>query len=151
MKKTNPTFISKQIKLWVMEQIPNFYLPQYDDRFSGIKNIIMLKECIILGLERGMHEYSKKRGEDKRALNMLQKIINGLKVVENETSHNNSALESNSDSVGTNEPNVKEGKNKQTIRLNESQSHKIIKESVKEERLRQIIRESINKVLGCKY
>jgi len=70
--RTNPTFISKEIKTWVMELIP------VTDQQTRIINFQRMMDHIIIGLQQGLHEYEKVFPEDKEVSDKIKETIQKL-------------------------------------------------------------------------
>lgn len=70
--RTNPTFIAKQIKDWTMEILNEMYANARLEDFQTIK------KSIVLGLQRGMHEYEKVFPDDKEVLDEIKDTIQKL-------------------------------------------------------------------------
>ena len=70
--RTNPTFISKQVKDWTMEILNEMHANARLEDFQTIK------KSIVLGLQRGMHEYEKVFPDDKEILDEMKDTIQKL-------------------------------------------------------------------------
>lgn len=70
--RTNPTFISKQIKTWIMELIPEM------DQQTRLVNFERIMEHIIIGLQQGLHEYEKVFPDDKEVSDKIKETIQKL-------------------------------------------------------------------------
>ena len=70
--RTNPTFMSKQIKTWTME-IMNEVMPK-----ARIEDLDTMIRYIVTGLQQGKHEYEKIFPDDKEFLDKIEEIIQKL-------------------------------------------------------------------------
>jgi hypothetical protein len=64
---TNPTFMAKTIKSWVMECIMN-------DDDTALNQAYRMTDAIATGIRQGIHEYEKKRPNNTKTLEFFNNI-----------------------------------------------------------------------------
>jgi hypothetical protein len=70
--RTNPTFISKETKTWVMELIPEM------NQQTRLVNFDRIVDHIIIGLQQGLHEYEKVFPNDMEVSDKIKETIQKL-------------------------------------------------------------------------